>query len=210
MSQLAIGYAAPRAGAPSAVGAKPRASIPTLEDLLTAVGVNRDGAAFATLFDHFGPRVRAQMMQRGLAPVAAADIVQDVMEAIWSKAHLFDRRKSAAATWIFHIARNRRIDVRRRSRELPCAMEDFCAIPDPGQPHDDRIDQAARECCVRAALGALPHEQFTLIKLAFFDGLPHGAIAQQTNLPLGTVKSRLRLALARLRRSLHDAGVTEA
>jgi RNA polymerase sigma-70 factor (ECF subfamily) len=210
MSQLAIGYAAPRAGAPSAPGAKPRASIPTLEDLLTAVGVNRDGTAFAKLFDHFGPRVRAQMMQRGLAPVAAADIVQDVMEAIWSKAHLFDRRKSAAATWIFHIARNRRIDVRRRSRELPCAMEDFCAIPDPGQSHDDRIDQAMRERCVGAALGALPHEQFTLIKLAFFDGLSHAAIAQQTDLPLGTVKSRLRLAFARLRRSLHDAGVTEA
>lgn len=210
MSQLAIGYAPYRSGPHSAPGAKPPASIATLEDLVTAVGVNRDGAAFTTLFDHFGPRVRAQMMQLGLAPVAAADIAQDVMEAIWSKAHLFDRRKSAAATWIFHIARNRRIDVRRRSRELPCAMEDFCAIPDPGQPHDDRIDAAEREGCVRAALGALPREQSTLIKLAFFDGLSHAAIAQQTNLPLGTVKSRLRLAFARLRRSLQDAGVTEA
>lgn len=206
MSQLAIGFAT----RPAVHAAQTVASIPALEDLLTAVGINRDGKAFTTLFGHFRPRVRAQMMRLGLPPVAADDITQDVMEAIWSKAHLFDRRKSAAATWIFHIARNRRIDVRRRGRELPCAMETFCAIPDPGQPHDDRIDAAERERYVRDALGALPREQFALVKLAFFDGLSHAAIAEQTKLPLGTVKSRLRLAFARLRSSLHDAGVTEA
>ena len=206
MSELAIGFAT----RPAAHAARPGATIPALEDLLTAVGVNRDGAAFTTLFGHFGPRVQAQMMRLGLAPVAADDITQDVMETIWRKAHLFDRRKSAAATWIFHVARNRRLDVRRRSRELPCAMEDFSAIPDPGEPHDDRIDAAERERFVRAALGALPREQFALVKLAFFDDLSHAAIAEQTKLPLGTVKSRLRLAFARLRRSLHDAGVTKA
>jgi len=205
MSQLAIGFAA----RPAAY-AKPGASRPALEDLLTAVGVNRDGAAFTTLFGHFRPRLQAQMMRLGLAPVAADDIAQDVMEAIWCKAHLFDRRKSAAATWIFHIARNRRIDVRRRSRELPCAIEDFCAIPDPGRAHDERLAAAERERYLRAALGGLPREQFALVKLAFFDGLSHAAIAQQTQLPLGTVKSRLRLAFSRLRRRLHDAGVTEA
>ncbi|MFZ0606241.1 MAG: sigma-70 family RNA polymerase sigma factor [Xanthobacteraceae bacterium] len=206
MSQLAIGYAV----APSAYAAKAGTPVPTLEDLLTAVGVNRDRAAFAALFGHFGPRVYAQMTRLGLASFAAADLTQDVMEAIWSKAHQFDRRKAAATTWIFHIARNRQIDVRRRSRELPCAIEDFCSIPDPSEPHDDRLDAAAREHCVGAALGALPHEQFTLVKLAFFDGLSHTAIAEQTKLPLGTVKSRLRLAFSRLRRSLHDAGVTKA
>lgn len=206
MSQLAIGFVA----RPAAHVAKPGASIPALEDLLTSVGVNRDGAAFTTLFGHFRPRLQAQMMRLGLAPVAAEDITQDVMEAIWSKAHLFDRRKAAAATWIFHIARNRHIDVRRRSREFPCAMEDFSAIADPGQSHDERLAAAERERYLRAALGALPREQFALVKLAYFDGLSHAAIAQQTKLPLGTVKSRLRLAFSRLRRWLHDAGVTEA
>lgn len=206
MSQLAISFAA----RPAAHAPKPETSIPALEDLLTAVGVNRDGAAFRTLFDHFGPRVHAQLMRLGLAPFAAADVTQDVMETIWCKAHLFDRRKSAAATWVFHIARNRRIDVRRRSRELICAVEDFWAIPDPGESYDERIDAVQRERCVRAALGVLPREQFTLVKLAFFDGLSHAAIAQRTKLPLGTVKSRLRLAFSRLRRLLHDAGVTEA
>jgi RNA polymerase sigma factor (sigma-70 family) len=181
-----------------------------LDDLLTAVGAARDGEAFTVLFDHFGPRVHAQMIRLGLAPFAAADVTQDVMETIWRKAHLFDRRKSAAATWVFHIARNRRIDVRRRSREWPCAAENFVAIPDPAELGDERIETAQREQCVRAALGVLPQEQVALVKLAFFDGLSHSTIAERMKLPLGTVKSRLRLAFCRLRRFLHDAGVTEA
>ena len=181
-----------------------------LDDLLTAVGTCRDGEAFTVLFDHFGPRVHAQMVRLGLAPFAAADVTQDVMETIWRKAHLFDRRKSAASTWVFHIARNRRIDVSRRSRESSYALEDFFAIPDSAEPSDDRIAAAQREERVRAALDVLPQEQFALVKLAFFDGLSHSTIAQRLRLPLGTVKSRLRLAFSRLRRFLDDAGVTEA
>jgi RNA polymerase sigma-70 factor (ECF subfamily) len=181
-----------------------------LDDLLTAVGTNRDGEAFTVLFDHFRPRVHAQMLRQGLAPFAAADVTQDVMETVWRKAHLFDRRKAAAATWVFHIARNRRIDVRRRSREYSFATEDFFAIPDPTEASDDCLDAAQREARVHAALDVLPREQFTLVRLAFFEGLSHSTIAERTRLPLGTVKSRLRLAFSRLRRLLHDAGVTEA
>jgi RNA polymerase sigma-70 factor (ECF subfamily) len=181
-----------------------------LDDLLTAVGTVRDGEAFTLLFDHFSPRIHAQMMRLGLASVVAADVTQDVMETMWRKAHLFDRRKAAAATWVFHIARNRRIDVRRRNREAVCPTEDFFNIPDPGKRSDDCIDAAQRERCVRAALDGLPQEQFALVKLAFFDGLSHSSIAQRLGLPLGTVKSRLRLAFLTLRRRLHDAGVTEA
>jgi RNA polymerase sigma factor (sigma-70 family) len=194
---------APRHRQPPAGGSE-------LDDLLTAVGADRDGDAFAALFDHFGPRVHAQMVRLGLAPFAAADVTQDVMETIWRKAHLFDRRKAAAATWVFHIARNRRIDVRRRSREWPCAAENFATIPDPAEPGDDCIDAVQREECVRAALNVLPQEQVALVRLAFFDGLSHSTIAERMELPLGTVKSRLRLAFSRLRRFLHDAGVTEA
>jgi RNA polymerase sigma factor (sigma-70 family) len=181
-----------------------------LDELLAAVGADRDSAAFSVLFDHFVPRVQAQMMRLGLAPFAAADVTQDVMETIWRKAHLFDRRKAAATTWVFHIARNRRIDVKRRSRETICAVEDFFDIPDPAGACDDCIDLSQREECLREALRELPAEQFALVKLAFYDGLSHAAIAQHTNLPLGTVKSRLRLAFSRLRRCLLDAGVTEA
>jgi len=181
-----------------------------LDDLLSAVGANRDGEAFTALFDHFRPRVHAQMLRLGLAPFAAADVTQDVMETIWRKAHLFDRRKSAAATWVFRIAHHRCIDVGRRSREHRHADEDLFAIPDPAAGSDAGIATAQREQYVRAALDALPREQFKMVQLAFFEGLSHATIAARTNLPIGTVKSRLRLAFSRLRRALQDAGVTEA
>jgi len=180
------------------------------DDFLTAVGADRDGEAFTALFDHFRPRVQAQMRRLGVAPFAAADIAQDVMETVWRKAHLFDRRKSAAATWVFHIARNRRIDVERRNRKYNFASEDLFAIPDPTEANDDCLDTAQRQQCVHAALEALPREQFTLVELAFFEGLSHSSIAERTKLPLGTVKSRLRLAFSRLRRLLHDAGLRKA
>lgn len=178
--------------------------------LLTAVGADRDSKAFSVLFDHFVPRVQAQMLRLGLAPFAAADVTQDVMETIWRKAHLFDPRKAAATTWVFHIARNRRIDVKRRSRETICAIEDFFDIPDSADGSDDCVDSTRREACLREALRELPPDQFALVKLAFFDGLSHTEIAARTKVPLGTVKSRLRLAFCRLRRALLEAGVTEA
>ncbi len=187
----------------------PAARANDLDDLLTAVGASHDGKAFTVLFDHFGPRVQAQMMRLGLPPVAAEDVTQDVMETIWRKAHLYDARKAGAATWIFHIARNRRIDLRRRSREFSCADEVFFAVADGGQACDDRLDASQREAFVRAALAVLPQEQLALVRLAFFEGLSHSTIARRLNLPLGTVKSRLRLAFTRLRRLLRDAGVTQ-
>jgi len=181
-----------------------------LDELLTAVGAKRDGKAFTLLFDHFRPRVQAQLVRLGLAPAAAEDLAQDVMETIWQKAHLYDRRRSAAITWVFQIARNRRIDVKRRSRESCFPAEDFLAIPDPAAGCDERLDVRQRQEYVRSALSALPQEQLALVKLAFFEGLSHSAIAQKLKLPLGTVKSRLRLACARLHRVLADSGLGAA
>src|ERR1700730_12180604 len=178
-----------------------------LDDLLIAVA-RRDGKAFSVLFDHLQPRVHAQLVRLGLAPAAAEDLTQDVMETIWRKAHLYDPRQSAAVTWVFQLARNRRIDLRRRSRECCFALEDFLAIPDPTIGSDDNVDTAQLQKRVRKALRALPHEQLTLVQLAFFDGLSPSAIARRLNLPLGTVKSRLRLACTRLHRVLTDAGLT--
>jgi RNA polymerase sigma factor (sigma-70 family) len=181
-----------------------------LDDLLTAVGATRDGRAFAVLFHHLRPRVQAQLVRLGLAPAAAEDLTQDVMETIWQKAHLYDRSRSAAMTWVFQIARNRRIDVKRRSRECCVPAEDFFAIPDPTVGCDEHLDARQRQQYLRNALGALPQEQLALVKLAFFEGLSHRAIAQQLNLPLGTVKSRLRLACARLQRLLVENGLRAA
>jgi RNA polymerase sigma factor (sigma-70 family) len=181
-----------------------------LDDLLTAVGATRDGRAFTVLFDHFRPRVQAQLVRLGLAPAVAEDLTQDVMETIWQKAHLYDRSRSAAITWVFQIARNRRIDVKRRSRECCVPEDDFSAIPDPALGCDDDLDARQRQEYVRSALSALPQEQLALVKLAFFEGLSHSAIAQRLNIPLGTVKSRLRLACGRLQRLLAENGLSAA
>lgn len=180
------------------------------DDLLTAVGTGHDTVAFTALFAHFRPRVYSQMVRLGLAPAAAADVTQDVMETIWRKANLFDPNKSPAANWIFSVANNRRIDVRRRSRERSAADEDLLAIPDPAESADACLDAAQRERHIHAALDALPREQFRMVQLAFFEGLSHATIAARTRIPIGTVKSRLRLAFARLRHLLLDAGVTGA
>jgi RNA polymerase sigma factor (sigma-70 family) len=181
-----------------------------LDDLLTAVGAERDDAAFTALFDHFRPRVHAQLVRLGLAPFAAADVTQDVMETIWCKAHLFDRRKSPAASWVFRIAQNRRIDVRRRSREHRYVETDLSLIPDSTADSETSIDATRIEQHVQAALEALPQDQSKMVQLAFFEGLSHSRIAARTKVPVGTVKSRLRLAFSRLRRLLGDAGVTGA
>ena len=188
----------------------PPARSAALDDLLTAVGSRRDAKAFAVLFGHFAPRVRTHMVRRGLAPVAAEDVTQDVMESVWRKAHLYEAGKSAATTWVLHIARNRRIDVLRRGREHAVPAETFFDIPDPAQDGDERLDSCQRQECIRRALASLPDEQLTMIRLAFFEELPHSAIAKRLGLPLGTVKSRLRLAFDRLRRLLREDGVLAA
>lgn len=180
------------------------------EGLLAAVGASRDGEAFAILFDHFRPRLQMQMVRGGLAPFTAEDVAQDVMETIWRKAHLYDPCKSAATTWVFHIARNRRIDLRRRTREFSVAAEEFLSIADPAAGGETCLDAARRDEQVRTALDALPQEQVTLVRLAFFEGLSHSTIARRLQLPIGTVKSRLRLAFVRLRRLLQEVGVTGA
>ena len=181
-----------------------------LDDLLTAVGTDRDDDAFTALFDYFQPRLQAQMLRGGLPPFAAADISQDVMETIWCKADQFDRSKSAASTWVFSIAQNRRVDVHRRGREHLFADADLSLIPDDTADCETSIDAAQRERHVHIALDALPLDQFKIVQLAFFEGLSHSTIAARTRIPVGTVKSRLRLAFSRMRRLLTDAGVTGA
>jgi RNA polymerase sigma factor (sigma-70 family) len=178
-------------------------------DLVVAIAEQRDRMAFARLFDHFVPRLQAYLIRLGSDSGMAEEIAQDVMLTLWRKAYLFDPAKSSIATWLFRIARNRRIDGLRRDRlDFFDPMNGF-----EGQsvdPETDRmIDLTMREDRVRLALDSLPDEQLTLVKLAFFDGLSHSEIADRTKLPLGTVKSRIRLAFTRLRRVLEAGGVFE-
>jgi RNA polymerase sigma factor (sigma-70 family) len=179
-------------------------------DLVMAVATKRDRTAFARLFDFYAPRVYAYLLRLRLDPGVADELTQDVMTTLWQKAELFDRTKASVGTWLFRIAHNRRIDVHRRSREDAVPEPRPTDTPDPSLAPDDELDMSQREASIRVALRLLPEAQLDLIRLAFFEGLSHGDIASQTGLPLGTVKSRLRLAFSRLRRALEQGGVTES
>jgi RNA polymerase sigma factor (sigma-70 family) len=175
--------------------------------LVEAIATRRDRVAFARLFDYFGPRIHAYLLRLRLDPIVAEELTQDVMSTLWQKASQFDPAKSTVATWLFRIARNRRIDLLRRDRDEASVDDRLLNIPDPALPPDDSLDVAQRETLIRSALDRLPREQLELVRLAFFDGLTHSEIADRTGVPLGTVKSRLRLAFSRLRRALDDEGL---
>jgi RNA polymerase sigma-70 factor (ECF subfamily) len=177
--------------------------------LVAAVATERDREAFTRLFDHFAPRLNAYLLRLGSDSTTAEEIAQEVMVTLWRKAALFDPQKSSLGTWLYRIARNRRIDHLRRDRL------DFLDTQDPVlEPADDtdldaQVDLSQREEAVRLALDSLPEEQLSLVRLAFFDGLSHSQISERTGLPLGTVKSRIRLGFTRLRRTLEASGVAE-
>jgi len=174
---------------------------------VAAVAERRDREAFARLFDHFAPRLNAYLQRRGTDRGTAEEIVQDTMVTLWRKAALFDPRRSSPATWLYRIALNCRIDRLRRDRLdfLDGSDSVFDGVDDVDLV--SRLDLRRREDAVRAALDGLPDEQLVLVRLAFFDDLSHSQISERVGLPLGTVKSRIRLGFARLRRSLAAGGV---
>lgn len=167
---------------------------------MIAVRDSRDRAAFGRLFDHFAPRLKAMMLRGGLRDGTAEDVVQDVMLAVWHKAGQFDPHRADAAGWIYGIARNRRIDMaRRRPLAQPDEMPDLESL----EPDADQIialQQEARH--LAEALARLAPEQAEALRAAYFDDVPHSRISEITGLPLGTVKSRIRLGLERLRHEL--------
>jgi RNA polymerase sigma-70 factor (ECF subfamily) len=179
-------------------------------DLVEAIAATRDRAAFASLFDHFAPRINAFLRRLGTDNGNAEELTQEVMVTLWRKAALFDRSKSSVATWLFRIARNRRIDLARRDRSSLLDPDDPALQPGATARPDAELDARDRETRVREALQRLPPEQVELIRLAFFSGLSHSEIAERTELPLGTVKSRIRLAFGRLRGALESDGPDES
>lgn len=168
--------------------------------LVLLVRDHQDKAAFATLFRHFAPRVKAFLMKSGADATTAEECAQDVMATLWQKAHLFDPTRASVATWVFTIARNRRIDAFRKARrpepeELPWGPE-----PEPDQAEVLEAQQDTER--LGTALAQLPEKQRALIERAFYGDLSHSEIAAETGLPLGTIKSRIRLALERLRQQM--------
>jgi RNA polymerase sigma factor (sigma-70 family) len=179
---------------------------------MMAIAQQRDREAFARVFDHFTPRLESYLQKLGADAISAEEITQDAMLTVWRKAHLFDPAKSSLATWVYRIARNRRIDVARRDRMtyLDPTEDTFTNVMDDTIGQDTAMEGAEREDLVREAMKELPDEQVSLLKLAFYQGRSHSQIADETGLPLGTVKSRIRLAFTRLRRALERQGVVSS
>jgi RNA polymerase sigma-70 factor (ECF subfamily) len=170
-----------------------------LSDLIEAMAVRRDKGAFAGLFSHFAPRLKAFGMRQGVDAATAEELVQETMLSVWRKAGTYDRRRANASTWIFTILRNKRIDMLRRQGRPEADLDSVAELPSDASSADDDYHASQAGEIIRQAMVELPDEQVEVLKKAFFEDKPHSAIAEELGLPLGTVKSRIRLALARLR-----------
>ncbi len=173
-------------------------------DLLLAVATRQDRAAYAEIFAYYAPRVKAYLVRLGADVALAEEITQDVMVTVWRKAGLFDRAQASVSTWIFRVARNRRIDVFRRTKRPALDPQEPMILPSGVEPPEAGIEAMETETRVRAAMKDLPEEQVLLIRLAFYEGLSHSEIAEKLGVPLGTVKSRIRLAFGKMKTRLGD------
>lgn len=172
--------------------------------LMRAVAERGDRAAFAELFGLFAPKVKSYLLRLGLPASRAEELAQETMLVVWRRAAQFDPASSGAAAWIFTIARNLRIDAARRDG-IAVPEPDPTDDPPPPAQADALVDAARQTERVRAALARLSPEQAEVVQLSFFDDRPHGEIERALGIPLGTVKSRLRLAMSRLRALLGEA-----
>ncbi|MBI1215861.1 MAG: sigma-70 family RNA polymerase sigma factor [Alphaproteobacteria bacterium] len=168
------------------------------EDLLVRVGAAKDRASFVRLFEYFAPRVKSYLLKHGASETAAEEIVQNTFVTVWEKAAKYNPKKAAASTWIFTIARNKRIDALRREKFVD-VNSDAPAMENASYTAEEDYATAEDVNKLNTAIDTLPPEQAALLRMAFFEEKSHSAISRETHLPLGTVKSRLRLALDKLR-----------
>jgi RNA polymerase sigma-70 factor (ECF subfamily) len=178
------------------------ASANELNDCILRIAANGDRMAFEQLFRQVAPRVKAYLKKRGTEDGIAEEIAQETMLTVWRKADLFDPARAGASTWIFTIARNLNTDYARRTNRAFAGLDDTSQTSDDSPDADMLIAAAERDTRVREVVGQLPSEQAEIIKMSFFSDKPHGEIARLLDLPLGTVKSRIRLAIVRLRTGL--------
>ena len=184
--------------------AKMQSDAPDWSDILCAVAA-QDKASFADLFRHFAPRVKSYMLRLGSDDSQAEELAQETMATVWRKAGQYDPARAAASTWIFTIARNLRIDAFRRTNRPELDPEDPALVPDAPPQGDAVVEQKQNAARIQAALAELPEEQRQVLHMSFFDEKTHSEIAETLDLPLGTVKSRIRLAFGRVKASIGSA-----
>jgi len=173
-------------------------------DLLERVGSTQDRDAFAKLFAALGPRVKAYMMKIGSDPAFSEEITQETFITVWRKAGQFDPKKASAVTWIFTIARNRRIDRLRKEKRPALDPNDPMLLPNDSPTPLQNMEQSTIVESVKRSIGDLPEDQREVVRLSFIEGLSHQEISDAIGIPLGTVKSRLRLSFEKLRHTLGD------
>jgi RNA polymerase sigma-70 factor (ECF subfamily) len=176
-----------------------------MPDLLTRIAADRSERAFRRLFEEFGPQIRHYMMRQGADAATADELMQETLLAVWRKAGLYTPAKGTPATWMFSIARNLRIDrLRKETCWQELSEEVVEATPSEEAAPDEAVSEGQRKARVQAVLACLPADQREVVTLAFIDGLSQSEIAARLTLPLGTVKSRLRLAYQKVRAALED------
>jgi RNA polymerase sigma-70 factor (ECF subfamily) len=174
-----------------------------LASAIVAIAERQDREAFTLLFNHFAPRVKSYLLRLGAPPELAEELAQESLLTVWRRAGAYNPTVAAASTWIFTIARNLRIDHARRAARATQLRDPLEELAPEAAP-DEALSAVQDERRIRGAMATLPHDQAMVISLAFFADKPHSEIAIDLGLPLGTVKSRLRLAMARLRALLDD------
>lgn len=176
---------------------------------LASLAEERDPQVFAELFTYYAPRIKTYLRKLGAEDATAEELAQEALLTVWRKAEAFDPAKASAGTWIFAIARNLRIDRLRRERRPEIDPDDPALIPDPDPMADDAVAAGQSRRLIRAAVATLPPEQAEVITLSFYEDTPHSEISARLGIPLGTVKSRLRLAMKRIRAALGETDLGE-
>lgn len=173
-------------------------------DLMEAVRFDRDPAAFTGLFHQLAPRIKRLQVGHGASPATAEDLAQEAMLAVWRRAETFDPRRASVSTWAITIARNKQIDLLRgASRRHDVAWSPTAAdVPADDPDPELSLHHEQSGSIVRRAVRSLPPAQEQVLSKAFGEAKSHREIAAELGLPLGTVKSRIRLALAHLRATL--------
>jgi RNA polymerase sigma-70 factor (ECF subfamily) len=177
------------------------------EGHIERIGKHRDRAAFGELFNHFSPQLKSFLMNAGTTAEQAEELVQETMIKVWRKAPTYVASKAAANTWIYTIARNTRIDwLRKQGRQNPnqISAEDLYDEREEQTPYSSLVQIRARTQ-VSDLMKQLPAEQVAVLQHMYFQGKSGQEVAEELGLPLGTVKSRIRLALARLKLVLVDS-----
>ena len=180
-------------------GSRTNTASRTVQADIEAVAQRRDKAAFGRLFEYFAPRVKAYLRRLGAGDDVADDLAQEVMVSVWRRAHQFDPARAALSTWIFTIARNKRIDAIRREKRPDFDPDDPSLRPSESPRGDHHVETQLVAEAIGDAIDKLPSEQAELLRIFYFEDRTQSAIAEDLGIPLGTVKSRLRLAIGKLR-----------